>query len=192
MNGKEALLRRLILGFRDSYADVADRLSDMIRAGQVDEAQRLAHSLKGVAASLELAEVAELARQVEDWLGASMPGDGAALLSPLARAVGQAVAVAATLDESGPAEGVAPAPSKVVDIAVAARAREALRDQICRQSLSARRGFHDFAEVMGMSSGERDQDPIGDAIMRLDYDEALALLDARYAALTERRIERPA
>ena len=27
---------------------------------------------------------------------------------------------------------------------------------------------------------------------RLDYDEALALLDARYAALTERRIERPA
>ncbi len=192
VNGKEALLRRLILGFRDSYADVADRLSDMIRTGQQDEAQRLAHSLKGMAAALELAEVAELARQVEDWLGAGMPGDGAALLSPLSRAVGQAVAAAATLDEPGATEGGAPAPSKVVDIAVAARAREALRDQICRQSLSARRGFHDFAEVMGMSSGERDQDPIGDAIMRLDYDEALALLDARYAALTERRIERPA
>ena len=71
-------------------------------------------------------------------------------------------------------------------------ARAALREQICRQSLSARHGFASFAETLGMSPGERDADPISEAIMRLDYDEALALLDARYAALTERRIERPA
>ena len=43
-----------------------------------------------------------------------------------------------------------------------------------------------------MSPGERDADPISEAIMRLDYDEALALLDARYEALSDLRRDQSA
>ena len=100
-------------------------------------------------------------------------------------AVRAAVAAADRLD-GAPADGPRPADGtpagEVVDLAAAAHARDLLRDQIRRQSLSARRGFAGFAEAMGMTSHERDSDPIGVALMRLEYDEALALLDARCAS----------
>lgn len=200
VNGKEAVLRRLILSFCENYADVAERLSVLLASGAKDEAGRLVHTLKGVAASLELAEIAALARTLEDRLQAGATDDRAGLIPRLAAAVRLAVAAGARLDRRDvvPVE-VTPAPEppvtgQVVDFASAAtaNARAALREQICRQSLSARHGFASFAETLGMSPGERDADPISEAIMRLDYDEALALLDARYEALSDLRRDQSA
>ena len=82
------------------------------------------------------------------------------------------------IDDADAATVVRPAMS-VVDLAAAGDARTSLRDQIARQSLSARRGYHAYADAMGMTQAERDADPVGEAIQRLDYDEALALLDSQ-------------
>lgn len=50
VNGKQALLRRLILGFRQNYADVCGRIAGLVDEGRAEDAARLAHNLRGVAA----------------------------------------------------------------------------------------------------------------------------------------------
>src|SRR5690606_31868556 len=68
VNGKEALLRKLILNFADTYADASVELRTQISAGMLMEARRLAHSLKGVAGSLELGDVQAAAAHIERLL----------------------------------------------------------------------------------------------------------------------------
>ncbi|MBA4490204.1 response regulator [Paracoccus sp. S1E-3] len=183
VNGKQALLRRLILGFGQNYADVCGRIAGLLEGGLTEDAARLAHGLRGVAASLELAQVATVAREIEDNLRSGRENRMTDLLLELDDAIRPAIAAVDRLGGLAvapePVTGDAQPSDRIVDLATAIHARDSLRDLISRQSLSARRGFHDYAAVMGMSPGERDLDPIGEAIQRLDYDAALALLDAR-------------
>ena len=60
----------MILGFRQNYADVCGRIAGLVDEGRAEDAARLAHNLRGVAASLELGQVATVAREIEDDLRA--------------------------------------------------------------------------------------------------------------------------
>ena len=64
-NGKPKLLRKIMFGFRDKYAHAGSDLKELIAAGKSEDAQRLAHSLKGIAATLEAKDLAEAALAVE-------------------------------------------------------------------------------------------------------------------------------
>jgi len=64
-NGKPRLLRKILLGFRDQFATAAADLRELIAQGNLLEAERLAHSLKGLAATLEAKDLAESALDVE-------------------------------------------------------------------------------------------------------------------------------
>jgi two-component system, sensor histidine kinase and response regulator len=68
MGGKRKLLRRTMVNFRNQYAHAASDLRHLIREGKRDEAERLAHSLKGLARTLEAAELGNAAFAVEDAL----------------------------------------------------------------------------------------------------------------------------
>ncbi len=54
-NGKPRLLRKIMFGFREKYANAGSELRRLTAARKTEEAERLAHSLKGVAATLEAA-----------------------------------------------------------------------------------------------------------------------------------------
>jgi len=64
-NGKPRLLRKILLGFRDQFATAPSDLRDLIAQGSCADAERLAHSLKGLAATLEANDLAESASAVE-------------------------------------------------------------------------------------------------------------------------------
>jgi HPt (histidine-containing phosphotransfer) domain-containing protein len=64
-NGKPKLLRKLMLGFRDQYTGAIFDLREHVAAGRDADAERLAHSLKSVAAMLEARDLAEAASSVE-------------------------------------------------------------------------------------------------------------------------------
>ena len=64
-NGKPKLLRKILLGFRDQFGTAAADLRDLIAEGKLVDAERLAHSLKGLAATLEAKDLAESASDVE-------------------------------------------------------------------------------------------------------------------------------
>jgi HPt (histidine-containing phosphotransfer) domain-containing protein len=66
--GKPQLLRKLLLGFRDKYTLAGDDLRRLVAAGKRDEAERLAHSLKSVAAMLEAGSLAAAAAELEQAL----------------------------------------------------------------------------------------------------------------------------
>ena len=56
-NGKPRLVRKMMLSFRNQYAHAGTELRQLIDQGKMEEAQRFAHTLKGIARTLEAAEL---------------------------------------------------------------------------------------------------------------------------------------
>lgn len=69
--GSLALLKRMLPRLREQYLDTPARLRQLIDANQLYEAERLAHSLKGVAGTLEAGKVYQISQQIEDQLHSS-------------------------------------------------------------------------------------------------------------------------
>jgi HPt (histidine-containing phosphotransfer) domain-containing protein len=63
--GNAGLYRRLLGQFADKYADGAGEVRRLLREGKKDEAERLAHTVKGVAGNLGMAAVGATAAEVE-------------------------------------------------------------------------------------------------------------------------------
>lgn len=184
VNGKRALLHRLIVTFAQNNRDAVARLREAIAQERLEEAHRLAHTLKGVAASLELPAVAILASRLEACLRAGEAEPLGELLDELdgllAAAVGAADMLAGPVIV--PAEpDPAPAPPPPGDADQVARLRDHLREQVRRRSMAARAGFDALAEALHMDAATRADHPVRQALARLDYATAAALLDAPHA-----------
>lgn len=183
VNGNAKLLRRLIVNFGDSYEPVCRDLNAMIAEQRLANAKRLAHTLKGVAASLELPEVAECAGRIEKHLDGDAMDGITGLIAELADKMAPAITAAQQLGAAPKAPAAQPeaaAPMPEASPAQIEQAREVLSEQIRRGSLSARGGFEAFADALGLSAADRLQHPLRDALHRLDYPEAMSLLDQHH------------
>lgn len=176
VNGKTGLLRKLIVNFGRSYTDVGADLSRMIADGEVAEARRVAHTLKGVAGSLELPGVQRLAAEIERLVANGELQGISGRIQALTREIAPAIDATARLTSgTGVAETTGPAVT-VNEEAVSA-AREVLREQLKRRNLKARASFDLFAAAMGLTLEAGSEHPVRQALDRLDYEGALALLD---------------
>ena len=81
--GREALYRDILSRFVTSQRGQADAIAQAIAAGQRDEAQRLAHTLKGLAAQIGARTLNEQAARLEEALRQGLPD-----LAPLLAAIG--------------------------------------------------------------------------------------------------------
>jgi len=102
-DGKPKLLRKLMLGFRDQYADAIFRLREHLAAGRDADAERLTHSLKSSAAMLEARDLAKAASSVELAFRSGKTKDAdsanlALLIAALERDLDPAIAAANSLD----------------------------------------------------------------------------------------------
>ncbi len=178
VNGKEALLYKLIRDFARTYRGVAGELRVQISTGLIPDARRLAHTLKGVAGSLELAEVHQAAAKVETLLATGATDEALAALAELLAALAPAIEAADRLEKgAGHGPTITAVPSPAVDPLLVTIAREKLRDLVSRRSLGARAAFAALADTLGLSAADRTSHPLHQAIQRLDYDQALALID---------------
>jgi PAS domain S-box-containing protein len=96
--GKPKLVRKLMLGFRDLYENAGLELQEHIAKGRTEDAERLAHSLKSVAAMLEARDLAEAASSVEHAFRSGETGNLDSLIETLERALTPAIAAADSLD----------------------------------------------------------------------------------------------
>ncbi|NWK98878.1 hybrid sensor histidine kinase/response regulator [Sphingobium lactosutens] len=176
VNGKAPLLRKLIVTFGETYAEVAHDLRLHMSTGLLPDARRLAHSLKGVAGSLELPEVQRIAADIERMLAANQTESARAAVDALERSIAPAVAAARSL--SADRAEAAPVQSLPADSEATVAARDELRELLRRRSLGARASFNRFAEALGLSDDMRARHPIYQALEKLDYETALALIDA--------------
>lgn len=176
VNGKRALLRKLITGFGDGFASTVADLHAQIAGGALIEARRLAHTLKGTAGSLELVEVAQVAAEIEAAIAAGTLDGLGPLLTRLDEHLSPAIAAAASLSPAG--STAAPQDAAVIDPAAVEAALTDLRGLVKRRSLGARGGFERFAQASGMAAETIRLHPLKAALDALDYGRAAELLDA--------------
>jgi two-component system sensor histidine kinase/response regulator len=102
-NNKPLLLRKLLLGFRQQYAGAVAELKAFLAEEKWAEAQRLVHSLKSIAATLETKPLAEAAGAIEAALRDGQRTDLDPLIDTFDLALRPAIAAVATLDQGEPA-----------------------------------------------------------------------------------------
>ena len=96
-NGKPKLIRKLLLTFHQRYANVIAELKGNLVENKDEEAQRLVHSLKSLAAALEANQLADAAFAVEKALRAGHRDTLSPLINNLERELAPAVAAASTI-----------------------------------------------------------------------------------------------
>jgi two-component system sensor histidine kinase/response regulator len=174
VNGKRKLLRKLIIDFSHKFPEVVATLRRQVGDAALDEARRTAHTLKGVAGSLEIREVSEAARQVEDALAQRELAGMDTLLGRLDQAMGPALNAARSLavPEMAPAAAAA-----ALDYSAVLPIIAELRDQLQRRSLRAWKTLDALETRLGAAPEAAGLRPVAAAMAALDFTRATALLD---------------
>jgi two-component system sensor histidine kinase/response regulator len=171
VGGRMGTYRRLLAMFVEHHARDVPAIRAALAAGQGEEARRLAHSLKGAAASLGAGELRERALAVETAVRAGQSGAGLeAGLAELDAALERILAGLAALAAPSAPAAVAAQRDGADDLARLAALLQA--DDIEAERFWQGRAER-FAAALGAAAG-----PLGAAIGRYDYAEALRLLRA--------------
>jgi len=179
VNGKAALLRRLIVSFGETQANAGPDLRRLLAEGRQEEARRLSHTLKGLAGSLELPQVQSVAADLERALMAGDLSNPDLRIAELERALAPAIAAARSLQASADPATAATAPARPVAPAAELLAlHEKLQGLLMKRSLSARSAFVQLAQAMGHDEAAIASHPVHKALERLDYETANAELAA--------------
>ncbi|WP_051319232.1 PAS domain S-box protein [Chitinimonas koreensis] len=178
VNGNEKLLLKLLQSFRRDQAAAPAVIAAATAASDYLTAERLAHTLKGVAGNLGASAVAAQADALESLLRTQPPA--AALAGPLAALQAALDTLAARLDAGLPAETGAAS-------AIAARSPEAWQDDLQRLAgliescdREAMVLFDQLAPEFGASFGQGAVQAIRRGFDEFDFDSSLEAL--RYAA----------
>lgn len=193
-NGRSDLLRSLLARFGHLHAGIVPALRERLSAGDYSEARRLAHTLKGTAATLGGTRIAQAAQALEHALQQFLPGAGRASThtneSPVAQIAGNALdqlevelqhALPALLDLRASQHVAAPpsaagAQAELPQACVAAFAE--LRRLLAGNHYTARKAFSDLrAELAGYDAQWQ---AAAAAVEAMQFGQALAQLDARY------------
>jgi diguanylate cyclase (GGDEF)-like protein/PAS domain S-box-containing protein len=97
-NGKPRLLRKLMRGFAEQFANAGDDLREHLAAERIAEAERMAHSLKSIAAMLEAKELAAAASEIEQALRGGRVQEAGSLIDTLEVALKPSLVAARSLD----------------------------------------------------------------------------------------------
>ena len=195
LDGKADLLRRLIIEFGTQHADSCNELRSLVMEGRIEQARRLAHDLKAIAATLEIADLGPISAAIEDSLAKPDAAErGIAgieqMLEDLYLALRPAVHAAAGLSDAN-TDAAAPDAAALdatppdaaatgggpADPAATLAACAALRPLIQRHSLSALAGFAALADALGLDHCARTAHPLARALQCYDYATAGEQLD---------------
>ena len=110
-----AFICRMLRRFASEQGNVVAEIESLLAAGDRATAQRLAHSVKGLAGNLAMSDVQEQASQLEGQIKAGAP-DIAPYLQVLAAAIAPLLAGLADLPEVPAPSAVSPQPSDIVRV----------------------------------------------------------------------------
>ena len=168
VGGNERLYRKLLHEFARDHRDAASDIEARVQVSDWEQAQRAAHTLKGIAATLGAAAVSRAAAEIETTLERRRTERMPWLLERLVRELGPVMAAVAGLDASAagaPPTRPATPPGEGVGALV-----ERLADEIDRRNLRAARTADGLRQALpGQASLV---DAIVDAIGRLDFGAA--------------------
>jgi signal transduction histidine kinase/CheY-like chemotaxis protein/HPt (histidine-containing phosphotransfer) domain-containing protein len=180
-NGQPALLRRLLQGFGEQFADAGERMRHLIAEGSRDEAKRLAHSIKGVAANLEVGTLTEAAQRLYNALDDGQGVRLDACLSSLESALAPAIAAARSLGNVEQATSPGSGPDTGPDARDLAAGLAVLEQHLLANSLSARQDLAAILDQLGAlgakRGAEQDLEDLRQGLDRLDFAGAASALE---------------
>jgi len=172
LGGNVELVRSSLLEFRRDYAGMVDQLGQALAAGDAKKATRLAHTLKGVASNLAMADLEQAARAAEEELvqrAALAPGR----LDQLHAALATVTASCALLQPApAPAAAGAPLGAAQLDEALAELRRLVERNDFSAQALLQR-----CAGVLGERVGDAAVQQLAQALAAFDFAGARGVLE---------------
>jgi two-component system sensor histidine kinase/response regulator len=174
--GDAALFARVLARFRREYRHAADSLHGALAAGDVELAQRLAHTLKGAAGMIEAVSLREEAHALEQALRLGA-GDHAGRLARLEHALER------VLRELEVGEGIAPSVPPTVQ---AGAHKDAHQETAARLRALLEDGNGDAVDLVQEAAADLSRE-LGDecyrqiaaAIEVFDFEAALALFNRR-------------
>ncbi len=172
------LLRKLIQAFAREYAHALVKLRSLLQDEQLNEAQRLIHSLKGAAATLEARQLNEAAQNLETALRRQQVEDVSRLLPVLELALEPALQAARGLDTAlVPDNDLLTVPAANASFFTTESALLELRAQILANSLNARKVFSDIRSALTNRGADAQVAALAQGLERLEYRAAMVSLD---------------
>jgi len=174
--GNKRLYRDLLAQFADRHESTGNRIKEALESGDHSQAERLAHSLKGVAGNLGIDQIFVLAGNLESAIRESHAVT-AALIDELTSALDHQILIIRTalLADSvneGKRFDARPADRRE---ALAAIAR--LRERLEASAADAPGVFAEMAEILRGTVAARQLDALGASVKAFDFDAAVAKLD---------------
>jgi HPt (histidine-containing phosphotransfer) domain-containing protein len=173
-------LRKLIIDFGQRFAGATEELHDQISRGALEDARRSAHTLKGVAGSLELAEIYAHAAKTEAALSQGDVVAANGLIAELEQLLKPAIQAAQSLVTAPETANNAASAAEAEPVNIQAEI-SAFRGLLERRSLKARSSFEKLATTLGMTPADMQVHPVKVALDNLDYNRALTLLNEEFA-----------
>ena len=174
--GNKRLYRDLLTQFAAKQADANAQISASLESGDRKLAERLAHTVKGVAGNLGISKVHAMAEKLEKAIrqgDASVPSlleEFSAVLSSQVQAIRRALEE--TSAASPPDAAVGP-----YDPGAASAAAVRLRALLEASDADAEEAFHRMRDAAGHRVDKALMDALGNAIGEFDFEGAIAKLD---------------
>jgi CheY-like chemotaxis protein len=174
--GNKRLYRDLLSQFVVRQQSIGNRIKEALETGDHNQAERLAHSLKGVAGNLGINQIFVLAGTLESAIRES-PAGTKGLIEELTSALDRqirAIRAALSVDsvDRGKRFDVRPAEREEALTAIAR-----LRERLEKSAADAPQAFTDLAEILQRTVVAWRLDALGAAVKAFDFDAALAKLD---------------
>ena len=186
LGGKHALYQRMLSTFVRDLGDMPEQLQGFAHAGLTQEAKRMLHTLKGLAATLGATDLAAQAAQCEKHLADDSSPAGSA--EALARAVQQAcnaiahatpglqalvdALLAARSQPLAPACDPATGPTPIDAMALGIAATS-LQNLLREGNMDAMQSMAELQQRFGDALGDT-LNPLGEAMAELDFEAALS------------------
>ena len=180
LGGNRPLLGRLARDFTHDHAGDIDRLRRALEENRLEEARRLAHTLKGVAGNLAAPRMLEAASKVDAALRDGARSRADAALAALTAAHAEVLEAARPLADEAvetPPEAP-PAPSATGETDDGEALIRALAEQLRENNLGAAEVARRLAAQLGDGAHAKRAEAIAAAADGLDYAEAQRLLEA--------------
>ncbi|WPL14512.1 Aerobic respiration control sensor protein ArcB [Thiorhodovibrio litoralis] len=188
LGGNRRLYRELLMKFADQHQQTSERLSELITGGETGEAERQAHSLKGVAGMLGHQPIAEAAGRLEQRLRQHHQSDAADAATPgadfcaaerreLAARLSEALSALAPLRSAAPASETPDGGTPHSHARLAAVLDELAPDIKARRATRCRAGLQKLRELRWPDALAADAAELTRLLGKYQFKQALTVLE---------------
>ncbi|MBF0508479.1 MAG: response regulator [Deltaproteobacteria bacterium] len=181
LQGNAGLYRQLLLDFSNKYHAVTEEIHRLILADDLETAERIAHTVKGIAGNISAQDVHRIAGQLEEALRQKQADQYDRCLSELDQALQPLTTEVKSLNPEEPDRP--PAPDAPVDLDQLAPILVELARLVQDDDTAAESSLEYLKKIIGRAGFEEEIRLLEESIKNYDFEHALAPLQRMAAAL---------